>query len=257
VEIRGGDFTKPETLVQAFKGADKLFLVSVPSFEDEYRVSTHRNAINAAKAAGVKHIYYTSLAIASSSTAAVMQAHLHTEQLLKESGLTYTILREGTYTDTFPVFLGFFQNSDTEVVLPSSKGGVPFVAWDDLAIANAKLLASDEYKNQTVNLVGPEIIDMKQATAIVASILGHEIKYTQVTLDEWLARHSDKVHAKQWSTAYPSLEKGDWEIKDPLLRQLVGKPLITFEERARELLTKDNHQKDAAGELGKHHNYMD
>lgn len=256
VEIRQGDFYKPETLEKAFRGADKLFLVSVPSFEDELRTSAHRNAINAAKAAGVKHVYYTSLAIASTSTAAVMQAHLHTEALLKQSGLIYTIIREGTYTDTFPVFLGFFKNSDKEVVLPGN-GGVAFVSWDDLAIANAKILASDEYKNKTVNLVGPQIVDMKQATAIVSSILGHEIKFTKVTMEEFLARHAEKVHAKQWSTAYPALEKGDWEINDPLLRQLVGKPLITFEQRAREILLAGEAAEAGKSELAKHHNYFD
>lgn len=78
VEVRAGDFNRPETLVNAFKGAEKLFLVSVPSFGIDERFNAHRNAIDAAKTAGIKHIFYTSLAIKSTSKCDVMQAHLKT-----------------------------------------------------------------------------------------------------------------------------------------------------------------------------------
>ena len=98
VEIRRGDYGDPASLDQAFAGADKLLIVSHPSMTRELRVQHHKNAIDAAKRAGVKHVYYTSLAFASDSVAFLMQAHLDTERYLKASGLTYTILTEGIYS---------------------------------------------------------------------------------------------------------------------------------------------------------------
>jgi len=247
VEVRQGDFNNPATLESAFKGADKLFLVSVPSFEDELRFLAHKNAIDAAKAVGVKHIYYTSLAIASTSTAGVMQAHLRTEAYLKASGVKYTIIREGIYFETYPTFLGFFKPTDTEVLVPGN-GGIPLASVDDLAIANAKLLVSDEYVNQTVNLTGPKIQDLAELTSILAEHFRHKIDFKIVSEEEWLAHNADKVHAKPWISTYPALAKGDWAFQDPLLEKLVGRPLETFEQRLKALLSgqeqlEEMHQK--------------
>lgn len=106
VQLRHGDFAHPETLTAAFAGADALLLVSYPGIAHAQRVAMHTNAIDAAKRAGVRRVYYTSLAFASDSGAAVMQAHLETEAYLKQSGLVYTIMREGIYSESFPLYLG-------------------------------------------------------------------------------------------------------------------------------------------------------
>jgi uncharacterized protein YbjT (DUF2867 family) len=66
----------------------------------------HKNAIDAAKRAGVKHVYYTSLAFDPAGASAVMRAHRDTEAYLKESGLTYTIIREGIYSESYPLYFG-------------------------------------------------------------------------------------------------------------------------------------------------------
>nr|WP_257792789.1 NmrA family NAD(P)-binding protein [Sorangium cellulosum] len=87
------------------------------------RVASHKNAIDAAVKAGVRHIYYTSLAFGRESKAAVMRAHLDTEAYLRARGITYTILREGVYMESFPVFLGFFGAGHDEVVVPGDGGG--------------------------------------------------------------------------------------------------------------------------------------
>ena len=118
--MRKGDYADPDSLRAAFSGADKLLLISYPSIAHELRVHMHRNAIDAAKASGVKHIYYTSLAFGfgarkelipasePESIAAVMQAHLDTEAYLRTIGLTYTVIREGIYSESWPLYFGFF-----------------------------------------------------------------------------------------------------------------------------------------------------
>jgi uncharacterized protein YbjT (DUF2867 family) len=106
VTVREGDFLRPDTLRAAFAGAHTLVLVSYPSIAHAPRVRAHTAAIDAARAAGVRRVVYTSLAFADGCKAAVMQAHHDTEALLKQSGLEYTIVREGIYAESYPLYLG-------------------------------------------------------------------------------------------------------------------------------------------------------
>jgi NAD(P)H dehydrogenase (quinone) len=112
IEIKHGDMTKPETLVDSYSGADALFLVSYPSVGEE-RFKYHKVAIDAAKKAGVKHILYTSLnwggPAGESSIAGVYQAHLKTMNYLKQTGLDWTIIREATYAHLWNNFAGFLR----------------------------------------------------------------------------------------------------------------------------------------------------
>ncbi|KAK4495210.1 hypothetical protein PRZ48_013539 [Zasmidium cellare] len=97
IEIRYGDMTKPETLVESYRGGEVLYLTSYPSVGRE-RYAWHRNCIDAAREAGVKHVIYTSLLFGGregrESTASVMQAHLRTVEYLKQSGLTWKVVRK-------------------------------------------------------------------------------------------------------------------------------------------------------------------
>lgn len=148
VEIRKGDFGDPSSLETAFSGADKLLIVSYPSIAHEIRVKNHVAAIDAAKRVGIKHIYYTSLAFAGDSVAAVMQAHIDTEIYLKESGLTYTIIREGIYSESWPLYFGFFDPNEgkDEVLIPYSDGRIAWVCRDDLGEGTAKIIAAVSHK---------------------------------------------------------------------------------------------------------------
>ena len=150
VEIRKGDMYNPSTLVEAFSGADVLFLVSFPSMGEE-RYALHRNGIDAAKAAGVRHVIYTSLSFSggkedSTSVAQVAQAHLKTEAYLKQSGLSYTIIRYGSYSHLWNNYAGFLNlNSDPsetlEAVLPNDGPG-QWVNRDDLGEATGRVIAN-------------------------------------------------------------------------------------------------------------------
>jgi uncharacterized protein YbjT (DUF2867 family) len=147
VEIRQGDFSKPELLDTAFKDTEKLLIMSVPDIERESRFKQHVNAIDAAKRTGVKHIYYTSLMFGTdavghltNSVAQVMLAHLDTEAYLAKSGLTYTILREGLYSESYSLYTGFFDpTKDNEVCVPAD-GPISWVCIEDLGEGTAKLM---------------------------------------------------------------------------------------------------------------------
>jgi uncharacterized protein YbjT (DUF2867 family) len=105
-QIVRGDYGDPASLDAAFAGAGCVLLVSYPSIAHDERVRMHTTAIDAAKRAGVRHVFYTSLAFDPAGGAAVMRAHRDSEAYLKASGLTYTIIREGIYSESYPLYFG-------------------------------------------------------------------------------------------------------------------------------------------------------
>ncbi|KAI9812171.1 MAG: hypothetical protein M1827_004837 [Pycnora praestabilis] len=247
LDIRHGDFTKPETLRKAFSGAQKLLIVSYPSIAHRVRVDAHQNAIDAAKAVGVEHLYYTSLAFAGDSKAAVMQAHIETEAYLKRSGLTYTILREGIYSESYPLYLGFFDahqqaenNKDRRVVVPGD-GGVAWVARDDLGEGTARIMLEEGriYSNKIVLLSGAQITTLNQLAGMISNVLHWEppLKVHLTANDEeYVDYHTEQKHGhknnpdtrdflQSWATTYPAMQKGELAVVDPLLQQLLGREL--------------------------------
>ena len=99
IEVRTFDYTKPQVMIEALAGIDRLILIS--SNEIGQRASQHFNAIEAAGKAGVKWIVYTSLLHADSTTLNLAGEHMTTEEALKASGIDYTILRNGWYTENY------------------------------------------------------------------------------------------------------------------------------------------------------------
>lgn len=241
VELRRGNYSDTASLESAFSGADILFLVSYPSIAHELRVKNHVSAIDAAKRAGIKHIFYTSLAFAgppssSESVAAVMRAHIDTEAYLKECGLTYTIIREGIYSESYPLYLGFFNPSSgaSEVAIPDDgNGGIAWVSRDELGEGTAKLIAQaaagdTSYFNKTILLSGPEVLSLSQLAVIISNILGRNILVKYVKSEEYatssvaLAKLGPEF-AKLWATTYEALKKGECAVVDPLLEEILGR----------------------------------
>ncbi|KAK7691670.1 hypothetical protein QCA50_005069 [Cerrena zonata] len=244
VEIRKGDFEDPASLDSAFAGADKLLIVSYPSIAHELRVRNHISAIDAAKRVGIKHIYYTSLAFADDSVAAVMQAHLDTEKYLKESGLTCTIIREGIYSESWPLYFGFFDPKEgkDEVLILYSDGKIAWVCRDDLGEGTAKIIAADVgYENQTLLLSGDKPISFVEFARIVSQILpgDRHITVKVVSEDEYVKNNlgkQSKELLRPWSTTYKALERAELEKVDPLLKTLLGRELRPIEETLKEML---------------------
>lgn len=99
VVVRQADYSDEAALTAALQGVDKLLLIS--SSEVGQRAVQHRNVINAAKAAGVKFIAYTSLLHADTSPLGLAAEHIATEQMLADSGIAYALLRNGWYTENY------------------------------------------------------------------------------------------------------------------------------------------------------------
>jgi len=178
VETRPFDYTQPETLVTSLKGIDKLLLIS--GNEIGQRLPQHKAVIEAAKQAGVKQITYTSILHADSSPLGLAGEHLGTEVAIKESGLTYTILRNGWYTENYTgsakgaVGAGAFIGN-------AGDGKIASAARIDYAEAAAVVLAGEGYENKTYELAGDEAYTLTELAAEISRQTGKIVPYNNLT----------------------------------------------------------------------------
>jgi len=178
LETRVFDYSKPESLAVALKGIDKLLLIS--SNEIGQRLPQHTAVIEAAKQAGVKLLVYTSILHADTSSLGLAGEHLATEALLKASGLVYTILRNGWYTENYTgsakgaIGAGAFIGC-------AGKGKISSAARVDYAEAAAVVLAADGHENKIYELAGDEAYTLPELAAEISRQSGKTIPYNNLT----------------------------------------------------------------------------
>lgn len=186
VEVRAADFNDPELTRKAFTGADRLALISTDALDDKgTRQKQQTAAVAAAKAAGVKHIIYTSLPDAENSKVIFAPDHLNTEKAIKASGLTYTLLRNSWYQEN--MFMNLPQVLKSGHWYTSSGAGkIAHVAREDCAEAIAVALASSSTENKTYTLTGAELRSTDEVAALATKITGKPIEVIHLS-DEQLA----------------------------------------------------------------------
>ncbi|WP_263119053.1 SDR family oxidoreductase [Cellulomonas sp. RIT-PI-Y] len=181
VRVVESDYSRPETLVEAFAGATTLMLVS--GSEVGQRTPQHRNAIEAAKTAGVQRIVYTSVLHADRSTLPVAPEHVETEALLRDSGLAITLLRNGWYTENYLGDLAQAARSGA-IVAAVGDGRVASAARDDYAAAAAKVLSTEGHEGAVYELTGDTAWTFDELAAAATEVLGRPVEYRSVTIDE-------------------------------------------------------------------------
>ena len=175
VDVRQADYFDYPALVQAFRGVDKVLLVSAVAFTD--RVHQHRNVIDAAKEAGVNHLFYTSIQRSTNFILPeVTESDLATEAYLKASGLVYTILKNGYYFEGLGYLIGR-EVPDAEIRFPAGEGRIALVTRTDLAAATAALLTSEGHDNQEYNLTGSEAYSFHDIAQELSALAGRPITY--------------------------------------------------------------------------------
>jgi NAD(P)H dehydrogenase (quinone) len=219
------DFEEPETLAAAFAGADALLLVS--GSEIGKRVPQHRNAIEAAEAAGVGRIVYTSAPRATESDLVLAPEHKATEELLAASPLPTTILRNNWYTENYTGVIG--QAAATgELVGSAGAGRVASASRKDYAEAAAVVLTSAGHEGAVYELSGDTAWTFDELAGTIGALVGRDVVYRAVTSEE---------HASILTAA--GLDEGtvgfvvalDRNIRDGALaetpgtlRELIGRP---------------------------------
>lgn len=241
LDVRHGDFDIPETLPGAFDGAERLLIISTSS-PNEIRVRQHRRAIEAARAAGVGQLYYTSIVQRQGSPFLAAKGHLQTEEDLRRSGLAATILRNGQYMENLPLFLRLSLDED-RIALPPD-GPTAWVALRDLAEGIARLLtAARDHRMQehrTLTLTGPEAVDFSTIAELAGKIAGRPIGREVIEPEEFIDRAVRKGIrpdlARLFESGFRSRAAGELAEVSPDLSTILERPLRTVEEELPRLL---------------------
>jgi uncharacterized protein YbjT (DUF2867 family) len=251
VQLRQASYeSSPSELEAAFRDINVLFLISYASHVHEYRTGLHISAVDAARRAGVKHIFYSSLAFAlpdrDTTLAEVMGAHLDTEAHLRkladqDPGFSWTAIREGLYHESFPIYTAFLDLNDpstTEIRIPHDGSG-PGISWakrDELGEASANLIAQYvqdpagfSWKNKLVVLTGPREWSLTDTVKLLSTVAGRDLQIRQVTVDEYatqsqvLTKFGCYPLAQTWATAWDAIRAGETSHVSSSLEQLLGR----------------------------------
>ncbi|GIG40703.1 SDR family oxidoreductase [Cellulomonas phragmiteti] len=175
------DYDRPATLADALAGADTLMLVS--GSEVGRRVAQHGAVIDAARAAGVRRVVYTSAPHADTSDLVLAPEHKATEELLAASGLVTTVLRNNWYTENYVQALQ--QAAATgEIVGSVGQGRVASATRADLAAGAVAVLTGDGHDGRTYELTGDHAWTHDELAAAATQVLGRPVTYRDVTPDE-------------------------------------------------------------------------
>jgi NAD(P)H dehydrogenase (quinone) len=184
VAVREADYSKPETLAKALAGVDTLLLIS--SSEIGQRAAQHRNVIEAAKKAGVKRIVYTSLLRADSTPLSLGAEHKATEADLRASGVPFTILRNGWYTENYTGSVGGALVGGA-FIGASGEGKISAAARADYADAAVAALTSEGHAGRTYELAGDEAFTLKDLAAEISRQSGKTIPYKNLPESDYAA----------------------------------------------------------------------
>lgn len=187
VNVVYGDYNDRNSLVKAFSGIDLLYFVSGSDVSS--RLQQHENVVAAAREAGVKHVVYTSFQrrneTENSPVFLIAQAHLLTEKLLKESGLTYTILKHALYSDVVPMFIGSDVLEKGIIYQPAGDGKVAFTSRSDMAKAGVAVLTGEGHENKTYEIAGEKSYAYSDVAEILSKIGGKPVVYVSPTAEEF------------------------------------------------------------------------
>lgn len=184
VEVRFADYNKPETLLTAFAGADRVLLVSSPSGPDSSRVAQHQAAIDAAAKNGVKLLAYTSVTHADTNLMGMAPVHRATEEAIIASGIPAVIMRNGWYAENHTN--GISSALEYGVLAGSAGDGrMASASRADLAEAAAIILTSEDQAGKVYDLTGDTAWTLSELAAEAASQSGKAITYTDLPAEEY------------------------------------------------------------------------
>jgi NAD(P)H dehydrogenase (quinone) len=186
-QIRFGDFDKPETLVSALAGAEKMLMISTLAVGAR-RQKQHRAAVEAAGKAGVRHVVYTSsVGIHPKSPSFACADHYFTEELLRRSGMAFTFLRDAQYAEIIATMIAPMAVQMGKLVMSTGSGCMAFVSKKDCVASAAAVLTSPGHEGAAYEITGPELYTFADAATLASELSGKPVEYVAVTPEEKLA----------------------------------------------------------------------
>src|SRR6218665_1012475 len=187
VEVRTGDYNNYPSLVNAFKGIDKLYFVSGNDLE--HRLEQHENVVKAAVEAKLKLVVYTSVPRKNESATSpifpLLDSHVKTESLLIASRIPYTILKHNLYMEMLPAFLGEQLLQTGVAYFPAGEGKVSFTSRMDMAEAAAALLTTEGHENKVYDMTNNKTVSFPEIAAEISKISGKAISYVSPSQEEY------------------------------------------------------------------------
>ncbi|WP_116452484.1 SDR family oxidoreductase [Blastococcus litoris] len=237
VENPGG-YADGAGLRAALAGTDTLYLVSAAEAED--RLQQHLTAVEAAAAAGVRRIVYTSFVGADrpDPTFTLVRHHRATEEAIRATGIAHTVLRHSMYADFVP-FFAVREGDRAVIAAPAGEGATGFVSRDDLAdVAAAVLLRDDgDLDGRALEVTGPEALTLAEAADVLTEVTGVPAEYRRQTTEEAWATRRPSGHpdweVEGWVSSYLAIAAGELAPVTDVVPGLTGHPARTVAEHLR------------------------
>ncbi|MGX6512587.1 SDR family oxidoreductase [Rhodococcus sp. SJ-2] len=225
VQVRAADYADPAALREALTGVDKLFLIS--GSEVGQRLPQHTNIIEAAQAAGVGSIAYTSILAADTSPLALAAEHEATEKLLAESGLAHTLLRNGWYWENYESAVDTAKATGA-LFGAAGTGRLAGAARKDFAEAAAAVFTTDGHNGVTYELGGDEHLTYSDIADVLSRVLGTEVTYKDLSQAEYAAvlegAGVPAPFAQVLADSDAGIAAGALDTDGHDLRRLIGRP---------------------------------
>lgn len=237
IVVRQGDYTDQAALTTALKGVEKLLLIS--SSEVGQRATQHQNVINAAKAAGVTFIAYTSLLHADNSPLGLHVEHVATEKALATSGIPYALLRNGWYTENYlasappalehGVFIG-----------AAGEGKIASATRADYAAAAAKVVSEEGHAGNVYELAGDSAWTLSELAAELSKQSGKPVVYQNMSEADFAAALKSvglpAGLADMLADSNVGASKGGLFDDSHTLSKLIGRPTTSLAESVKTIL---------------------
>jgi uncharacterized protein YbjT (DUF2867 family) len=228
-EVETGSYDDGEGLRRAFDGTRTLFMVSASEAPD--RVRLHANVVDAAVAAGIERVVYTSFfGAAPDCTFTFGRDHWHAEEHIRASGLGYTFLRDNLYIDFVPLMVG----ADGAIRGPAGDGRVAAVARDDIADVAVAALLGDGHEDRSYDMTGPEALTLAEVAEELSRAAGRTIRYQAETLEEAYASRASYGapgwEVDGWVTTYVAIANGDLQEVSGDVAAVAGHPPMRLAE---------------------------
>jgi NAD(P)H dehydrogenase (quinone) len=233
VTVRHGDFDDPAALADAFAGGERALLVSTVAVGR--RLAQHRAAIEAASAAGVRHLVYTSFPNPGPGhpVGPIATEHGETEELLKGSGLEWTILRNATYAE-LQVMPGALAVAGGKLYTNAADGLLVPVSRQDCAAAAAAVLTTAGHAGVTYDITGPEAFSQAQLADVLSDVSGRRVELVPVgdrMLTWGLTRNGAPKPVARAIVAFgKAIREGYYDLVDPAVSQLIGREPRTLRD---------------------------